>query len=83
MSIIHNFSFELARIPALEVALGCLMVAKQRSTAAVRVIAKMNDVKIDFKQAQEAARILRPAYNRLKVHLPPYALNQVRYSNHI
>lgn len=70
-------NFELARIPALEVALGCLMVAKQRSTAAVRVIAKMNDVKIDFKQAQEAARILRPAYKLLKVHLPPYALTQV------
>jgi len=70
-------NFELARIPALEIALGCLMVAKQKSTAALRVIAKMNGISIDFTQAQEAARILRPQFARLKVYLPPYALTQI------
>ena len=54
------------------------MVAKQKSTAALRVIAKMNGITIDFVQAQDAARILRPQFARLKVYLPPYALNQVR-----
>jgi len=70
-------NFELARIPALEIALGCLMVAKQKSTAALRVIAKMNGISIDFDQAQNAARLLKPHFARLKVYLPPYALNQI------
>jgi hypothetical protein len=53
------------------------MVAKQKSTAALRVIAKMNGITIDFDQAQNVARILRPHFVRLKVYLPPYALNQI------
>jgi len=60
-------NFELARIPALEIAFGCLMVAKQKSTAALRVIAKMNQISMDFEQAQQAARLLRPHYARLKI----------------
>ena len=71
-------SFELARIGSLEIALGCLMVAKQKSTSALRVIAKMNSISIDFAQAQMAAKILRPKFSRIKVYLPPYALQQVR-----
>jgi len=70
-------NFELARIPSLEIALGCLMVAKHKSTSALRVIAKMNGITIDFAQAQQAAKILRPKYNRIKVYLPPYALTQI------
>lgn len=70
-------NFELARIPALEIALGCLMVAKQKSTAALRVIAKMNGISIDFDQAQNVAKLLKPHFVRLKVYLPPYALNQI------
>ena len=53
------------------------MVAKQKSTAALRVIAKMNGISIDFENAQNAARLLKPHFVRLKVYLPPYALNQV------
>lgn len=70
-------NFELARIGSLEIALGCLMVAKQKSTSALRVIAKMNSISIDFAQAQMAAKILKPKFARIKVYLPPYALQQI------
>lgn len=60
-------NFELARLPALEIALGCLMVAKQKSAPALRVMAKLNNISIDFKQAQEAQRILKPHFARLKI----------------
>lgn len=70
-------NFELARIPALEIALGCLMVAKQKSTSALRVIAKMNGISINFEHAKTVERILRPHFARLKVYLPPYAFDQI------
>merc|ERR1712088_904119 len=49
-------NFELARMPALEVALGCLMAAKQK-TATLRLLNKMHKLGIDFDLAQNAARI--------------------------
>jgi hypothetical protein len=69
-------NFELARMPALEIALGCLMAAKQK-TATLRLLNKMHKLGIDFDLAQNAARILKPQFVRLKVYLPPYALNQI------
>lgn len=70
-------NFELARIPALEQALGMLMVAEKKSTAKLRVIAKMNKIAVDFALATEAATILKPKFVRIKVHLPSYAFNKI------
>lgn len=69
-------NFELARIPALEIALGCLMVAKNKSAPPLRVMAKLNKITIDFKQAQEAQRILKPHFAKLKMYLPDHLLDQ-------
>jgi len=60
-------NFELARIPALEQALGMLMVAEKKSTAKLRVIAKMNKIAVDFALATEAAAILKPKFVRIKI----------------
>jgi len=70
-------NFDLARIPALEQALGMLMIAEKKSTAKLRVIAKMHKIPINFALATEAATILKPKFVRIKVHLPSYAFNQI------
>merc|ERR1712131_75941 len=60
-------NFDLARIPALEQALGMLMIAEKKSTAKLRVIAKMHKIPINFALATEAATILKPKFVRIKI----------------
>ena len=64
-----NFSFELARIPSLEIAFGCLMTVHAKATFKIRAQCKLNNIPCDFKFAQEAAQMLKPKLKKLRIPL--------------
>ena len=61
------FSFELARINSLDIALGALMTVNAKGTFKVKAQLKMNGISFDLKMANEAANILRPKFKKLRI----------------
>ena len=68
VSALNNiFSFELARINSLDIALGALMTVNAKGTFKVKAQLKMNGISFDLKMANEAANILRPKFKKLRI----------------
>ena len=65
--LIFLFSFELARINSLDIALGALMTVNAKGTFKVKAQLKMNGISFDLKMANEAANILRPKFKKLRI----------------
>jgi len=62
-------NFELARIPNMEVALGCIFVVfGGRGVSRLRLLLNLHGLQCDFQAAQEAARLLRP-HSRISLKL--------------
>lgn len=73
-------NFETARIPPLELAFGLFMVAFKKYSSQFRVFFKLQQrqlgFKLDIKMAEEAARLLKPAYMTMLPTLLPPIRNQ-------
>lgn len=73
-------NFETARIPPLELAFGLFMVAFKKYSMQFRVFFKLQQrqlgLKLDIKLAEEAARLLKPAYMTMLPTLLPPIRNQ-------
>ena len=65
--LFYIFSFELARINSLDIALGALMTVNAKGTFKVKAQLKMNGISFDLKMANEAANILRPKFKKLRI----------------